>query len=97
MEQENINKEEQKEIKIDSLKNYIKNLAKDEYSLKSISFSVNEQDKIFIIYFTWKREEYKKYFKERDIFRTNIKSYLKKYGYKLNIKKSNPAKYVFSR
>lgn len=88
--------EEQKEIKIESLKNYIKNLAKDEISIKSISFSVNEEAKELVCYFTWKQEFYNKYFVERDIFRKNIISYLSKYGYKLNKKKSNAAKYTFN-
>lgn len=87
--------EKKEEIKVDSLKNYIKNLAKDEISLKSISFSVNEKGKELICYFTWKKELYNQFFKERDIFRNNVISYLAKYGYKLNKKKSNPAKYLF--
>lgn len=88
--------EKKEEIKVDSLKNYIKNLAKGEQSLKSISFSINEEGKEFICYFTWKQEFYNKFFVERDIFRNNVISYLSKYGYKLNKKKSNSAKYTFS-
>lgn len=90
--------EEQKEnkIKMDSLKNYIKNLAKDEVSLKSISFSVNEEKKEFICYFAWQQEFYNKYFVERDIFRKQIISYMEKYGYKLNKKHSTAAKYIFN-
>ena len=84
-------------IKVDSLKNYLKNLAKDEKSLKSISFSVNEENKEFTCYFAWQQEFYSKYFIERDIFRKQIISYLEKYNYRLNKKKSTPAKYVFSR
>lgn len=83
-------------VKIDSLKNYIKNLAKEEISLKSISFSVNEENKEFICYFAWQKEFYNKYFVERDIFRKQIISYLSKYGYKLNKKHSTAAKYVFN-
>ena len=89
-------KEKKEEIKIDSLKNYIKNLAKDEDSLRSISFSCNEKEKEFICYFAWRQELYNKYFIERDIFRKQIISYLEKYGYKLNKKKSTAAKYVFN-
>lgn len=87
------------EIKIDDLKNYIKGIAQNEISLKSISFSVNDNEKDIelICYFTWKKEFYDKFFKERDIFRQNVISYLKTYNFKLNIKKSNPARYVFVR
>lgn len=92
---EEIKEEKKEEIKMDSLKNYIKNLAKEEVSLKSISFSTNEETKEFVCYFTWKKELYNKFFKERDIFRNVVISYLAKYGYKLNKKKSNPSKYLF--
>lgn len=85
------------EVKIDSLKNYIKNLAKDEKSLKSISFSNNEDKKELICYFAWQREFYNNYFIERDIFRKQIISYLEKYGFKLNKKYSTAAKYVFCK
>ena len=97
-EREELIQKESKEvkIKIDSLKNYIKNLAKDEISLKSISFSVNEEKKEFVCYFAWKLELYSKYFVERDNFRKQIISYLNKYGYKLNKKHSTAAKYVFN-
>lgn len=95
MEKEKIT-EEKKEIKIDSLKSYIKNLAKDEISLKSISFSCNEEKKEFICYFAWQQEFYNKYFVERDIFRKQIISYLSNYGYKLNKKVSTASKYVFN-
>ena len=84
------------EIKIESLKAYIKNLAKDEKSLKSISFSSNEEKKEFICYFAWQQELYSKFFVERDIFRKQIISYLEKYGYRLNKRNSTAAKYVFN-
>ena len=35
-----VKEQKKEEVKVDSLKNYIKNLAKDEKSLKSISFSL---------------------------------------------------------
>ena len=89
-------REKKEEIKMDSLKNYIKNLAKDENSLKSISFSCNEEKKEFTCYFAWQQEFYNKYFIERDIFRKQIISYLEKYGYKLNKKNSTASKYVFN-
>lgn len=89
--------EKKEEIKINSLKNYIKELAKNEKSLRSISFSYNEETLEFICYFTWQQELYNKYFIERDIFRKMIISYLEKYGYKLNKKNSTASKYVFNR
>ena len=89
-------KEKKEEVKIDSLKNYIKNLAKDEKSLKSISFSYNEDKKEFICYFAWQQEFYNKYFIERDVFRKQIISYLEKYGYRLNKRVSTASKYVFN-
>ena len=89
-------KEKKEEIKIDSLKNYIKNLAKDERFLKSISFSYNEEKKEFICYFAWQQEFYNKYFVVRDIFRKQIISYLERYGYRLNKKNSTAAKYSFN-
>ena len=91
-----IKEEKRVEIKMESLKNYIKDLAKNEVSLKSISFSINEENKEFVIYFTWLKESYNKFFVERDIFRNNVLTYLSKYGFKLNKKKSNPAKYIFN-
>lgn len=92
---DNLEKETKKEIKIDSLKSYIKNLAKEEISLKSISFSFNEDKKEFICYFAWQQELYNKYFIERDNFRKQIISYLSNYGYKLNKKNSTASKYIF--
>ena len=89
-------KNETEEIKIDSLKNYIKGLAKGENFLKSISFSYNEDKKEFICYFAWQQEFYHKYFVERDIFRKQIISYLEKYRFRLNKKNSTASKYVFN-
>lgn len=92
---EDNNNVEEKKISFDSLKNFLRNLSKNENSLKSISFSVNTEEKELICYFAWKQEGYNDFFVERDIFRKNIISYMQKYGFKLNKKKSNPAKYIF--
>lgn len=91
-----VKEQKKEEVKVDSLKNYIKNLAKDEKSLKSISFSYNEEKKEFTCWFAWQQEFYSKFFVERDIFRKQIISYMEKYGYKLNKRNSTAAKYVFN-
>lgn len=83
-------------IKVESLKSYIKNLAKDEESLKNISFSYKEEEKEFICYFAWQMALYNKFFVKRDVFRNNIIAYLSKYGFKLNRKKSTASKYIFN-
>lgn len=77
-----------------SYKNYIKNLANSEISIKSISFSISE-DNEFIIYFTWKQNEYNQYYVERDNFRKLVKSYLINRGFCFNAKSSTSTKYIF--
>ena len=84
-----------KEI-FEEAKVYIKNLANDERSLKSISFSVSEEKKEFIVYFTWKKDNYDSFYADRDIFRENIKNYMKSVFFHLNLLKSNPSKYTFN-
>lgn len=86
----------EEKIKIDSLKNYIKNLTKNESCLKSISFSFNEENREFICYFAWQQNLYNQFFVERDIVRKNVISYLNKYNFCLNKKKSSASKYVFN-
>lgn len=93
--EKNIENNEEK-VKIDSLKNYIKNLTKNESCLKSISFSFNEENREFICYFAWQQSLYNQFFVERDIVRKNVISYLNKYNFYLNKKKSSASKYVFN-
>ena len=59
----------------EKLKLEIKSLIKEESSyLKSISFSIMENSKEFIIYFTWKKDNFDNYFDERDSFRNVVKN-----------------------
>ena len=76
-------------------KEYIKTLSINEKSLKSISFSISEEKKEFIVYFTWKKENYDNFYSDRDNFRESVKSYMKSIFFSLNFTKSNPAKYTF--
>ena len=61
----------------ENIKNELKEHSKFECSLKSISFSIDIENKKFIIYFAWKQENYDSYFKEREIFRSNLLNLLK--------------------
>lgn len=80
----------------EELKLKIKFLIKEESAyLKSISFSIMENSKEFIIYFTWKRDNFDDYFDERDSFRNTIKNLVENYHLFFNGKKSNLAKYTF--
>ena len=81
---------------IKQIKEEIKELAKDEKSLRSISFSVLEKNKEFTCYFTWKKEDYDNYNPERFHFRNLIKSVCKKYFFKFNLKKSTSNKFIFN-
>lgn len=77
------------------LKEYIKILSKNEECIKSISFSISDEKKEFIIYFAWNRENYEDLSNERTIFRENIKAFIKVKGLTLNIIQSNSARLVF--
>ena len=86
-----------KDIKkyLEVIKENIKESAKYEESLKSISFSIDENEKRIIIYFAWKAENYDKYTKERNIFRNNIINACNAKHLYLNKNQSTSAKYTF--
>lgn len=80
----------------EKLKLEIKSLIKEESSyLKSISFSIMENSKEFIIYFTWKKDNFDNYFDERDSFRNVVKNLVENNHLYFNKTKSNLAKYTF--
>lgn len=80
----------------EKLKLEIKSLIKEESSyLKSISFSIMENSKEFIIYFTWKKDNFDNYFDERDSFRNVVKNLVENNHLYFNKIKSNLAKYTF--
>lgn len=76
-------------------KDEIKERSTYEESLKSISFTINEEKKSLIVYFAWNKDKYDDFYKERDIFRKLIISMLKTFHLFLNRSKSTPAKYYF--
>ena len=80
-----------------SIKDNVKELSKEEIAIKSISFSIPKDEQQITIYFTWKKEEYSKFHKERNIFRNVVRDYIQAQNYKLNIKDSTPAKYIFDK
>lgn len=78
------------------IKTKIKKISeKEKKCLRSISFSTYIDKKEIIIYFTWNKERYDNYYKDRDIFRNNIKEYLNSKHFYLNVKESNSARYNF--
>jgi len=81
----------------EEIKDKVRNLAQEEESLKSISFSIIEEKSEFVIYFTWKKENYNIYNKERMIFRNVIKNICKSYYFFFNIQKSTSSKFIFNK
>lgn len=87
------NFKEQTEI----IKGTVKDLAKNETSLKSISFSLIEDKLEFVIYFTWEKENYTNFNTERKLFRDNVKHICKSYYFLFNIQKSTSSKFIFNK
>ena len=80
---------------LENIKNEIKENSKYEDSLKSISFSIDIENRKLIIYFAWKQEDYDSYFREREIYRSNLINLLKCKHLYLNKNQSTSAKYIF--
>ena len=80
---------------VNNLKKEIKEFLDKEECLKSISFSIVENENKFIIYYAWNKENYNKYDSERYFIRNYVINLLKSYYFLYNIKESNPAKQIF--
>lgn len=78
----------------DLFKEEIKELAKSESSLKSISFTKpSKENKILTCYFAWKSDF--NLFQERICFRESVKALAKKHFLLMNRKVSTSAKFIF--
>ena len=80
------------------IKKTIKDLLKTEKCLKSLSFSIQGEEREFIIYFAWNKDPESVYqSSERIALKEKIKLYMKSLHFVLNPIKSTDAKFVFKK